>query len=138
MLSQIQKRRAGRGLGSTLRFRDAAFLLYPPTRLPAYPLTHLPHRYPATKLSRPPDPPALHDPLDRIEVVDVLQRVLVQQHEIGVVAGFDGAEPAAGLTADCPGSVTGGRQQRRRGVRAIESTSSRSSPSSEARSMAGP
>ena len=72
------------------------------------------HRDPAPELSRPPDLAAAHDPLDRVQVTDVVQRVLAEHHEIGVVARLDGADPAARLAADGPRGVARGRQERRR------------------------
>ena len=38
--------------------------------------------------------PAPHHQLHRIQIVDVLQRILAEQHEVGVVAGLDGADLA--------------------------------------------
>src|SRR6185312_11313251 len=48
------------------------------------PLPRLPHRYPASELPRTPDLAAFHYPLDRVEIVDVRQWVLAQQHEVGI------------------------------------------------------
>ena len=107
--------------------------------LPASPLPRLSRRNPASQLSRPPDPSRLHDPFDRVQIVDVLERILAEQHQVGVAAGLDGAEPAGRLAADAPGRRHGWRRARQPGASGRPSPPAGcSSPKSEARSLAGP
>jgi hypothetical protein len=64
--------------------------------------------------------------------------VLGQEHEIGVVPDLDGSDLAARRRPDRPGGVAVAASSAAVGVRAIESTSSFSSPKSEARSRYRP
>src|SRR5215216_5802424 len=75
----------------------------------------LPAGYSTPELARAPDPSALHDPLHRIQIVDVGQGLLAEKYQVGVMHELDGSRPLGAFTTYSTGRVAGGRKQGRGG-----------------------